>query len=66
MQLPICLRSTLRRRTSGRCQFHLVILRGIFTQLKYSIGRMDDVIIHASGEKTVPAPMEEVIMSSPM
>ncbi|KAF8974264.1 hypothetical protein BDZ97DRAFT_1772696 [Flammula alnicola] len=29
------------------------------------VGRVDDVIIHASGEKTVPAPMEGIIMSSP-
>lgn len=31
-----------------------------------SIGRADDVIILASGEKTVPAPMESVIGSSPL
>ncbi|KAG9309638.1 putative aminoadipate reductase [Chiua virens] len=30
------------------------------------IGRVDDVIILASGEKTVPAPMESIIMSSPL
>ncbi|KAF8129542.1 acetyl-CoA synthetase-like protein [Boletus edulis] len=30
------------------------------------IGRVDDVIILASGEKTVPAPMESVIASSPL
>lgn len=29
-----------------------------------SVGRVDDVIILASGEKTVPAPMEDVIISS--
>ncbi|KAJ7255805.1 hypothetical protein B0H12DRAFT_1202107 [Mycena haematopus] len=29
------------------------------------VGRTDDVIIHASGENTVPAPMEDVVMSSP-
>ncbi|KAJ3503559.1 hypothetical protein NLJ89_g8377 [Agrocybe chaxingu] len=29
------------------------------------IGRKDDVIVHTSGEKTVPAPMEDVLMSSP-
>ncbi|CAA7263092.1 unnamed protein product [Cyclocybe aegerita] len=28
------------------------------------VGRLDDVIIHSSGEKTVPAPMEDIIMSS--
>ncbi|KAG6840183.1 putative secondary metabolism biosynthetic enzyme [Blastosporella zonata] len=30
------------------------------------VGRIDDVIVHASGEKTIPAPMEDVIMSSPL
>ncbi|KAF4610030.1 hypothetical protein D9613_010647 [Agrocybe pediades] len=29
------------------------------------VGRKDDVIVHTSGEKTVPAPMEDVLMSSP-
>jgi hypothetical protein len=31
-----------------------------------SVGRADDVIILASGEKTVPAPMESVILSCPL
>lgn len=30
-----------------------------------SVGRVDDVIIHSSGEKTVPAPMEALMASSP-
>ncbi|KAG6853021.1 putative NRPS-like protein biosynthetic cluster [Blastosporella zonata] len=30
------------------------------------VGRMDDVIVHSSGEKTVPAPMEDIIQSSPL
>ncbi|KAK7042179.1 Non-canonical non-ribosomal peptide synthetase FUB8 [Favolaschia claudopus] len=29
------------------------------------VGRVDDVIVHTSGEKTVPAPMEDIINSSP-
>ncbi|KAG5721421.1 Linear gramicidin synthase subunit D [Termitomyces sp. T112] len=29
------------------------------------VGRIDDVVIHSSGEKTVPAPMEDIVMSSP-
>ncbi|KAF9527250.1 putative aminoadipate reductase [Crepidotus variabilis] len=29
------------------------------------VGRADDVIVHISGEKTVPAPMEDIMMSSP-
>lgn len=31
-----------------------------------SMGRRDDVIVLASGEKTVPGPMESIINSSPM
>ena len=31
-----------------------------------SVGRADDVITLASGEKTVPAPMESIIGSSPL
>ncbi|KAJ7165465.1 putative aminoadipate reductase [Mycena crocata] len=30
------------------------------------VGRIDDVIVHTSAEKTVPAPMEGVVMSSPL
>ncbi|KAJ7673364.1 hypothetical protein B0H17DRAFT_1083222 [Mycena rosella] len=30
-----------------------------------TIGRLDDTIIHTSGENTVPAPLEDIIMSSP-
>ncbi|KAJ7466248.1 putative aminoadipate reductase [Mycena galericulata] len=29
------------------------------------VGRVDDVIVHTSGEKTVPAPMEDIVTSSP-
>ncbi|KNZ79425.1 L-aminoadipate-semialdehyde dehydrogenase large subunit [Termitomyces sp. J132] len=29
------------------------------------VGCIDDVVIHSSGEKTVPAPMEDIVMSSP-
>ncbi|KAF9000290.1 putative nonribosomal peptide synthetase [Cyathus striatus] len=29
------------------------------------VGRIDDVIIHSSGEKTVPAPMESILLSYP-
>ncbi|KAK1220933.1 hypothetical protein PQX77_016273 [Marasmius sp. AFHP31] len=29
------------------------------------VGRVDDVLIHSSGEKTVPGPMEKIIMESP-
>ncbi|KAF8649496.1 hypothetical protein AX16_005765 [Volvariella volvacea WC 439] len=30
------------------------------------VGRIDDVIIHSSGEKTVPTPMESIINGNPM
>ncbi|KAF7343921.1 General substrate transporter [Mycena venus] len=30
------------------------------------VGRIDDVIVHTSGEKTVPAPMEDIVLSSPI
>ncbi|KAG6908134.1 putative NRPS-like protein biosynthetic cluster [Tephrocybe rancida] len=30
------------------------------------VGRLDDVIIHSSGEKTVPGPMEAIIASNPL
>ena len=29
-----------------------------------SVGRIDDVVIHSSGEKTVPAGIEDIVMSS--
>ncbi|KJA21774.1 hypothetical protein HYPSUDRAFT_216112 [Hypholoma sublateritium FD-334 SS-4] len=29
------------------------------------VGRKDDVIVHTSGEKTVPAPMENILLSHP-
>ncbi|KDR79170.1 hypothetical protein GALMADRAFT_1363110 [Galerina marginata CBS 339.88] len=29
------------------------------------VGRRDDVIVHTSGEKTVPAPIEDILMSNP-
>ncbi|KAG7088662.1 putative NRPS-like protein biosynthetic cluster [Marasmius oreades] len=30
------------------------------------VGRVDDVLIHSSGEKTVPGPMEKIVMESPL
>ncbi|KAG6896087.1 putative secondary metabolism biosynthetic enzyme [Termitomyces sp. T32_za158] len=30
------------------------------------VGRIDDVIVHSSGEKTVPAPMEAIVVSDPL
>lgn len=34
--------------------------------LFFSVGRLDDVLILASGENMVPGPMENIIMSSPL
>lgn len=31
-----------------------------------SVGRLDDVIVHTSGEKTVPGPIEGIISSASM
>ncbi|KXN82909.1 L-aminoadipate-semialdehyde dehydrogenase large subunit [Leucoagaricus sp. SymC.cos] len=31
----------------------------------YFVGWLDDVIIHSSGEKTVPGPIEDIILTSP-
>ncbi|KAJ7827451.1 hypothetical protein B0H13DRAFT_2241007 [Mycena leptocephala] len=30
------------------------------------VGRIDDVIVHTSGEKTVPAPIEDVVLADPL
>ncbi|KAJ7617794.1 hypothetical protein FB45DRAFT_932692 [Roridomyces roridus] len=30
------------------------------------VGRLDDTIVHTSGEKTVPVPLENIIISSPL
>ncbi|KAI4521212.1 acetyl-CoA synthetase-like protein [Schizophyllum commune Loenen D] len=34
--------------------------------LRRIVGRKDDVIVHSTGEKTVPAPMEGTILKSPL
>ncbi|KAG6816853.1 hypothetical protein H0H87_002339 [Tephrocybe sp. NHM501043] len=30
------------------------------------VGRIDDVIVHSTGEKTVPSPMEAIVVSNPL
>ncbi|KAJ6492518.1 hypothetical protein C8R47DRAFT_431590, partial [Mycena vitilis] len=35
------------------------------THLWKLVGRLNDVIVHSSGKKTIPAPIEEVVASSP-
>ena len=44
---------------------HAVHIRAFSDVFRYSVGRMDDVLILSSGEKTVPAPMEGIIGASP-
>jgi hypothetical protein len=62
MLQPIFGRDTLRKTISGKCTRFRVPSR--LSLNKTSVGRIDDVVIHSSGEKTVPAPMEDIIMSS--
>ena len=53
----------LQSLTFGKCEFDLFYVDASVIPIR--IGRKDDVIIHTSGEKTVPAPIENVLMSSP-
>ena len=32
----------------------------------FSVGRKDDVIVHSTGEKTLPVPIEGLILTSPL
>ena len=65
MQHQTCLLGIQLKNTFGSCE----ILYS-FTSCKKlisgftSVGRIDDVVIHSSGEKTVPAPIEDVVMGS--
>ena len=36
-----------------------------FTLIR-SVGRQDDVVIHSSGLKTLPGPIEQVVASDPL
>lgn len=40
------------------------LLKKNFILISDSVGRIDDVVIHSSGEKTVPARIEDIVMSS--
>ena len=40
------------------------LLKKKFILISDSVGRIDDVVIHSSGEKTVPARIEDIVMSS--
>jgi hypothetical protein len=41
---------------------HLIVLEAKY---QCSVGRLDEVVTHSSGEKTVPGPMQDIIMSGP-
>ena len=41
-------------------------LKDTYHWLLLSVGRIDEVLIHSSGEKTVPMPIENVVMTSPL
>ena len=43
----------------------LILVRCKNTYFNFdSVGRIDDVVVHSSGEKTVPARIEEIVTSS--
>ena len=65
MQRQIYLLGIQLKTTSGSCE----VLSSFISCKKLikgftSVGRIDDVVIHSSGEKTVPAPIEDVVMGS--
>ncbi|KAJ7485053.1 putative aminoadipate reductase [Mycena galericulata] len=51
--------------TSGYATSDLFINHPEKKYLWKFVGRIDDVIVHLSGEKTVPAPMEDIVLASP-
>jgi long-subunit acyl-CoA synthetase (AMP-forming) len=62
MQLPICSRDIPPRKTFGRCTVYLQFLPPFTYYFICSVGRQDDVLILSTGEKTVPAPIEDAIV----
>ncbi|KAG6914129.1 putative NRPS-like protein biosynthetic cluster [Tephrocybe rancida] len=66
MQPPMSLCLIQRVKISGKCRS--LKLKQVYNILMHidSVGRIDDVIVHSSGEKTVPAPMENIVLSSPL
>ena len=65
MQHQTCLLGIQLRTTFGKCtifSFSSAVKKSLF--LFDSVGRIDDVVIHSSGEKTVPARIEDIVMSS--
>jgi len=61
----ICSSSIRQREICGRCTIISLPVYKALT-LNRSVGRQDDVVIHSSGMKTLPGPMEEMIASSPL
>ena len=65
MQHQICSLGIQLKNTFGSCEVPSFFLSfKILINGFASVGRIDDVLIHSSGEKTVPAPIEEVVMGS--
>jgi hypothetical protein len=65
MQHRICLLGIQLKTTFGSCEIpsSLISCKKLINGFT-SVGRIDDVVIHSSGEKTVPAPIEDVVMGS--
>ncbi|KXN81584.1 L-aminoadipate-semialdehyde dehydrogenase large subunit [Leucoagaricus sp. SymC.cos] len=51
--------------SQGDGTYECHVLKNRIYVTPYSVGRLDDVIIHSSGEKTVPGPIEDIILTSP-
>ena len=67
MQLRIFLLDIQRKIISGSCEIPFLpssAVKKLINGFTTSVGRIDDVVIHSSGEKTVPAPIEDVVMGS--
>ena len=66
MQHQISLLDIQLKITFGSCEISFYSLIGCKKLIHgfTSVGRIDDVVIHSSGEKTVPAPIEDVVMGS--
>jgi hypothetical protein len=66
MQLLIYGNGTRPRKTCGKCMLYFLWQCSCSDRLllsAYSIGRIDDVLMLSSGEKVVPAPIEEAILA---
>ena len=63
-----CISLILRSRICERCKRATTSTLVDFRPLTVipSVGRKDDVIVHSTGEKTVPIPIEGLILTSPL